>query len=250
MINQGNNVPDNTIVIFSDLNETKPDQQKEIINRIIKKSTKKRDWFNQHFYKCLPLTIGNQYGFTISSEFDIGFEWDGGNGQESISFYFQNGVDLDNKFPRIESHFGSGIMTIRTPFTLRTPPGVNLMTINPPNHIIPNVTCMTGVIETDNIRRDFTFNLKIQIPNIKVLIPAGTPLAGFIPIPRYFADQFELKFADEVFEDELIIEELQSSKDESILRNEINFKSEKRENRLYLKGEDVYGNKFPDHQNP
>ena len=109
-------------------------------------------------------------------------------------FFNETEKELNKKHPRIDSHFGEGIITIGTPFILRTPPGINIMTINPPNYIIPNITVMTGVIETDNLRRNFTFNLKIQMPNIRVTVPAGTPLAGFIPIPRYFADNFELKY--------------------------------------------------------
>ena len=53
-----------------------------------------------------------------------------------------------------------GVVTIQNRFTFRTPPDVNLMTINPPNYWIDGIQHMTGVIETDNLRRDFTFNLK------------------------------------------------------------------------------------------
>jgi hypothetical protein len=242
MINQGNNVPDNTIAIFED--EYKFDL-KPVISKILTKPDKTRDWFSPHFYKCLPLKIGNQYGFTIISEFDFGFEWNGENEKESITFYF----DEENieKFPRIESHFGHGIITINPPFTLRTPPGVNLMTINPPNHFIPNLTAMTGVVEADNLRRNFTFNLKIQMQGIKVWIPAGTPLAAFIPIPRYFADSFNLVFADELFDKETIEEENNSVISETKSRQEIDYPTMK-PNRRYMRGIDFYGNKFPDHQ--
>ncbi len=84
------------------------------------------------------------------------------------------------------------------------------MTINPPNHIIPNITVLTGVVEADNLNNPFTFNLKIQMPNLKVFIPAGTPLAGFIPIPRYYADSFSLKLAEEVLDEETMQESLQT----------------------------------------
>ena len=39
----------------------------------------KRDWFSKHAYLCLPLVIGNQYGFAVKSLFQI----------QNFHFYFQ-----------------------------------------------------------------------------------------------------------------------------------------------------------------
>jgi hypothetical protein len=252
MINQGNDVPDKTIAIFIDPFIKNFENNKEkIINNLIDKPNKKRDWFSPHFYNCLPLTIGNQYGFVIKSEFDFAFEWNGENSEDAITFFFlESEEELLKKYPRIDTHFGHGIITINVPFWLRTPPGVNLMTINPPNFIIPNVTVMTGVVETDNLRRNFTFNLKIQIPHVRVFLPAGTPLAAFIPIPRRYADSFELKHADEIFSEDLINEEIEADANATIHRFEVEPTLKNNIGKHYMLGKDVYGNKFPDHQKP
>jgi hypothetical protein len=249
MINDGiNDVPDKTIAIFPD--HVNSVITKDGIRNILKKSQKKREWFTPHFYRCLPLTIGNQYGFTISSEFDIQFVWNGGDRQEDIRFTFFEDLENPVKYPSVDSHFGSGIITVSPPFTLRTPPGVNLMTINPPNTILHNITVMTGVVEADNLRRNFTFNLKIQIPNIEVFIPKGTPLAGFIPIPRYYGDGFNTMFADEIFDEDVVNEELQASTDSGIQREEIELKNKNQVGRDYFLGRDPYNQYFKDHQKP
>jgi len=107
---------------------------------------------------------------------------------------------------------------------------------------------MTGVVETDNLRRNFTFNLKIQIPNIKVTLPAGSPLAAFIPIPRYFGDKFQLKYAEEIFSEDIINEELEAEANSMIHRGEVEPLMPNNVGKAYFKGEDVYGNKFLDHQ--
>jgi hypothetical protein len=252
MINQGNNVPDKTIAVFTDpFKNNFESKERDRLSNIIDKPSKKRDWFHPHFYRCLPLTIANGYGFIIKSEFDFSFIWNGEDSKESILFEFdQNKGDLDKLYPRIESHFGHGVITINPPFTLRTPPGVNLMTINPPNYIVPNVTVMSGVVEADNIRRHFTINLKIQIPHIKVNIPAGTPLAAIIPVPRYYADEFELKYAEDIFDEETLNEEIQAGMDTDIYRKEIEPTLPNNVGKQYMMGMDVYGNKFPDHQKP
>lgn len=250
MINDGiNDVPNKTIAVFP----THVDSiaTKETINNLLKKSEKKRDWFTPHFYRCLPLTIGNQYGFTVSSEFDIKFVWNGGDRLGDITFTVFEDLDvLENKYPRIESHFGSGIITISPPFVLRTPPGVNLMTINPPNVVLPNITVMTGVVEADNIRRNFTFNLKIQIPDVEVFIPKETPLAAFIPIPRYYGDGFDLKFAEDIFSEDVINEEMQAGLDADIKRTEVEVANKNKVGRDYFLGRDVYQQYFKDHQKP
>jgi hypothetical protein len=247
MINQGNDVPDKTIAVFTDpFRNRLGSTEKDRLGNIIEKSSKKRNWFTPHFYRCLPLSIGNQYGYVIKSEFDFSFVWDGTDGIDAIKFYFSE--ESENIFPRIESHFGFGIITINPPFWLKTPPGVNLMTINPPNHIIPNITVMTGVVETDNIRRNFGFNLKIQMPNIEVFIPAGTPIAAFIPIPRYYADSFELKSAEDIFTQDIIDEEIQANLDVELDRELVEPFLPNAVGRQYLLGKDIYGNNFPDHQ--
>ena len=223
MINDGiSDVPDKTISIFSDMLDGRKQENKDRINNILKKPSKKREWFSPHFYRCLPLTIGNQQGFIISNEFEFSFIWDGTDNLNSVNFLFYEPEEIINtKFSKVQSHFGYGIITISSPFVLRTPPGVNLMTINPPNFIIPNVTVMTGVIETDNLRAPFTFNLKVQMPNVLINVPIGTPLAAFIPIPRGYSDSFKLKFAEDIFDENIVIEELQAISDMGIQRNDI-----------------------------
>jgi hypothetical protein len=124
------------------------------------------------------------------------------------------------------------------------------MTINPPNMVLPNITVMTGVVETDNLRRNFTFNLKIQMPGIRIKVPAGTPIAGFIPVPRYFCDSFDIKFAEEIFENNIINEELEASRQATIYRELVEPVLKNNVSKHYFSGQDVYGNQFKDHQKP
>jgi hypothetical protein len=251
MINQGNNVPDNTIAVFHSERDWAPELSKDRFDNLVQKSPKKRDWFTPHFYRCLPLTIGNQYGFMIKSEFSFSAIWNGGEDPTDIIFNFdKDPKELNHLYPMVYSHFGSGIITIDPPYVFRTPPGINLMTINPPNVVIPNITVMTGVVESDNIRRNFTFNLKMQMPNVEVFFPAGTPLAAFMPIPRNFGDNFNLVWADEIFDEETVLEELQADSDHYLHRTLVEPSLPNKIGRLYFKGLDIYGNELPDHQKP
>jgi hypothetical protein len=125
------------------------------------------------------------------------------------------------------------------------------MTISPPNEILKNLTVLTGSVESDNIRMPFTLNLRVQEPNVLTHIPAGTPLSTIIPIPRYFADGFTIKDADDLFEDSVVVEEVNALYDHQFRRG-VQKESEQEGkalfDRLYLKGRDIYNNIFPNHQ--
>ncbi|MFM9957701.1 MAG: DUF6065 family protein [Phycisphaerales bacterium] len=200
----------------------------------------KRDWFVKHAYFCLPLTIGNQYGFIVRSAFDVVARWNGGERPEDTLVHcLCPGSDM--RLQVISSHFGSGIVTVQNRWVMRTPPGVSLMTATPPNFPLDAVMHMTGVVETDNLRRDFTFNLKITRRHADVFIPKGTPIGCVIPIPRHFVDRFSAK----VVTDRAVLEsERRTMKHFADARAVQGYYPEG----LYMKGMDVYQNRFGDHQ--
>lgn len=208
----------------------------------------KRDWFVNHAYFCLPLTIGNQYGFAVKSLKTFSVEWNGSDGRNDVKVEILD----DGEYPghqSISSHFGMGTITIQNRFTFRTPPGINLMTINPPNYWIDGIQHMTGVIETDNLRRDFTFNLRVTRKNEKIIINKGEYIGCVLPIPRHFVDKFDWVKGDDLFTAEQIEEERQAMRDFGKERSQEDIKKPHGNGRRYYNGEDVYGNKFQDHQN-
>jgi hypothetical protein len=255
MLNQGINVPDKTIAFFSgteyanmlkDVPQQYPTMDKVIPN-IITKPEKTREWFGPAYYNCAPLLIGNQYGFVLSYPYDFSLYWKGGQEASDLRVIVPPHMD-EHIYPRVHSNFGNGVVTYSLGTMFRTPPGVNLMTINPPNHFIDGLAVMTGVVETDNIRTTFTLNSKVTSANKFIDVPAGTPIAGIIPIPRFFADEFVLKNGEDIFEEDVALEEFQALSDQQVLRRS-NLGASTRD-RNYWHGKDVYGNSFIDHQTP
>jgi len=211
----------------------------------------KREWFTPHFYHCLPLSIGNMQGFSFSLPYTFSVIWNGGNetGDISIKLFedFKKYDGLNFIYPT--SEFGNGILTIHYPLLLKTPPGVNLMTISPPNYPLPGLSPMTGVVESDNVRFTFTLNIKIDFANIEFIINANTPLIGMIPIPRYFCDSFKLENAYNIF-DKKIVDEESEVVDRHSKKREFSNKNHLGSDKIYYLGGDVDGNKFKDHQLP
>ena len=213
----------------------------------------KRDWFTPHFYKCLPLSIANMQGIVFSSPFSFEIFWNGENKTESIFFNIYNDSGIENiektNHVSVSSDFGNGIFTIHFPLMLKTPPGVNLMTIAPPNYPLPGISPMSGVIEADNLSFTFTLNFKIDLPNTLIKIEKNYPLMGIIPIPRYYFDSFELVNAYDILNKDDIEEQRQIAKEQGHSRDKQNKYNERTEGRYY-KGIDIRKNKFKNHQLP
>lgn len=239
MINKERLVPEKTIAVVP--HNKNENMWKEIIMPLT--GEVKRDWFLPAFYYCLPLTIGNQYGFAVKSIRSFTVSWNGGDTPAIINIVDES----DDRYQSIENVFGSGIVTIQNRFTLRTPPGINLMTIQPPNFFNPYMASLTGVIESDNLSRDFTFNIKMTAPGT-VTINKGDVIAAFIPIPRYFVDSFTIKAAEEIFDQSTIQDEIDEFNRLVYLRRTSDSNKKYGAGRLYFHGLDSNGNKFSDHQ--
>lgn len=242
----GFEVPRNKIVVIP---FTGRDEQYERYPEIIEslKGNIKRDWFNNHAYYCLPLNIGNQYGFILKAAYDFDATWDGSSGNPKdieVKTYSDDNLNMQNIHPG----FAEGVLTIQNNFQLKTPIGINLMTIQPPNMFIPGMVAMTAVIEADQMRRDFSFNLKLTDPGRVVKVKKGDALAAFIPIQRYFVDKFELLAANKYFSEELINNERNDSHEFG--RQRLNEDREKSHlaGRRYFNGIHAFGEKFKDHQ--
>ncbi len=206
----------------------------------------KREWFSRHAYFCLPLVIGNQYGLAMRSLWRATFLWNGGPdpGDTTVTLHNTEDEARHGSLQSMVSNFGLGIVTVQAAFALRTPPGINLMTLQPPNFFIDGLQNMAGVVETDNLRRDFTFNLKITRANFPVEIQVGDVIAGVMPVPRQFVENFELVDGCTLFTPEEIAAEQQAARDFGRERTERDPLRPDGVGRRYHKGEDVYGNKF------
>jgi hypothetical protein len=234
-------VPENTLLVYTGLGKTKEFADEVILPL---SGQDKRGWFTSHFYYCLPLVIGNQYGFAIKSMY--GFNVTMPSNSDSLIFEFDE--DYDEIKQTINEHFGYGIITVTNKFLLRTPPGINIMTMQPPNYFIPGLNAMTGVVESDNIRMSFTFNIKVTLYDTKIRVNKGDLLAAFLPIPRYSVENYKLEYAYDVYDDDVLKAEDKELKKFTRLREGPDKKKPHGAGRLYFKGKHPLGGSFKDHQ--
>jgi hypothetical protein len=236
----GNEVPNNTILVVPHRVDGLS-YHEEIIESLV--GQPKRDWFDDHFYHCLPLTIGNQYGFVVKSTRSFTAVWCGNEEGPVIEF-----SDGDDTKQIISNHFNFGVITVQNRFALKTPPGINLMTVQPPNYYTAGLTAMTAVIETDNIRRDFTFNLRMTIPEMKIHVKVGDPIAAFIPIARNTVEKYNVKLITDIFSKEQHLLETQESNALGEERQTRDTELNRGNGKRYFKGEHTNGQKYVCHQ--
>jgi hypothetical protein len=254
MINDGiNDVPENTIAILGFTADKTFDTIQSLTGNI------KRNWFDNNYYRCLPMVMANQLGFGFFSLHDFSVKWNGNAEATAITINGEK-ADLENTYgsskQRIFSALGNGILTIQHDFLLKTPPGVNIYVTQPPNTFIPGLYTMSGLVESDNLTRDFTLTLKIAIPNIDIKINKGDMLASFIPVPRFFPDSFEVKDAIKLFDIDTLKKSI-TTLDEYVKADQELFNAggllnartiKEKELSIYYRGVDPYGIPFKEHQ--
>jgi hypothetical protein len=245
MINsEGHEVPEGKIVCIPEHPEF-ADSMLSVIEPL--RNHPQREELGEHSYHCLPVVVGNQYGFAIKSLVSWTAVWNGGPAPSDTRVTIDE-EDEGNHDQYIQTHFGRGIVTIQNRFHFRTPPGVNLMVLDAPNYFHFNLSNLFAVVETDNLRRDFTFNLKIVKPGVEVSVKKGDLISAIIPVPRYFVDDFEVISGTDVFSEEQLREEELQGEKFAKFRYEDDQSKPNRVGKLYWRGRDADGGRFPDHQ--
>ena len=140
----------------------------------------KRDWMDEtsekHAYRCFPVTHANVVGWSIFSNQDIEFLWDGTNDQSPDHIEIISAPD--------GSYGGRGqsAISFNTGLVFRTDQDVSLLTINPVNYFNEDFETMSNLISTSFYDNPLPLAIKARVPNKKVIIKAETPLATIIPV--------------------------------------------------------------------
>ncbi len=226
-------VPENTIYLV-------PDQLEFQYPDCFEKCSSKRSWFTSYFYNCLPIVFGSQHGFLIKATSAFVCRWNGTDANDGVAVHRLDPQRRDDLI--VESHFGHGILTVQSRQHFRTPKGVNMMVKSPPNYPVHGFSWMDAVVETDNLRRDFTFNIKITRPHMDIYVPKGTPLGCVVPYPRFFLDKFEMVSLTDPDE---LAKAIETANNYAIEREQ--YDGEKPRLR-YMEGKDIYNTYYDEHQ--
>lgn len=148
---------------------------------------KGRKWMDSFFirqpYKCLPLTMANQYGWVIRNPQPFSFEWDGSNHPSGVSIF-----DCPSY---VRSQFGNGTISFNFDFIFRTSPGYNLWYRGLSNFFIDGLSPLEAIVEADWLPFVATVSWKITRPNYRITFETGAPICCVTPIRRGEIDKFQ-----------------------------------------------------------
>jgi LPS sulfotransferase NodH len=213
---------------------------------------RRREWMDQtrqrHAYRCLPLVIANQYGWLLLCPARLRAVWNGGIMLDAVSVEF----DAYEGAPFAASHFGSGILTFKLPYLVRTPKGVNLAVRGPANHPKDGITALEGIVETDWTEASFTMNWKFTRPNHPVVFERDEPFAMLTPVPRGYLERFEPQIRSIDEDPELARGYRQWAESRFQFNRELGVAGsaaqKMRSQRHYVRGETVSDKKAPQHE--
>ena len=146
----------------------------------IRPGNSKREWMDnspdRFAYRCLPLTMANATGWEILCPFDFVADWNGGPENSDITIVSPtHGLNVDSF---VTPHFKNGILTFHTGYLFRTPAGVELWCMGPPNQFKDGISPLSGLVETDWLPFPFTMNWQFTRPG-KVVFRKGEAFCFF-----------------------------------------------------------------------
>jgi hypothetical protein len=136
--------------------------------------------------RCLPVTIGNQYGWAIHSSKEVRVSWNGNPGQKDIRVN-----ETDHAFFGASSHFGYGIVTWVLPFLFRTSPDYNLLVRGPSNSPKDSIFALEGIVETDWLSTTFTMNWLVTQADREIIFHPDDIVCVVVPIRKNELSAFE-----------------------------------------------------------
>lgn len=165
----------------------------------IKPASGKRNWIDReipHMYRCLPVLIANQSGWTVHLPFNVDAMWFGGSHAKTIHFWTDASKHPEFVGPPaqvVDTIFGDGIVTFFFDFFVKTPHRVNLLVRGAPNFYVDGAHPLEGLVETDWLNFTFTMNWKITRPGHLVRFHKDDPICFIQPIPHRYSEEFTIE---------------------------------------------------------
>jgi Family of unknown function (DUF6065) len=140
----------------------------------------KRKWMDDtweaHAYKCFPVGLTNQLGWSISFPEDISFIWDG------ISDASPDHVKILSGEKYAYSGRANGTISFNTGLMFNTEESLTMLSMPVPNLFIDGAVPFTTLISTSFFRGELPVAWMITKPNEVITIKAGTPIITILPI--------------------------------------------------------------------
>ena len=133
----------------------------------------KRDWMPSAVYNCMPLVLGNSFGYGVYFEEDISFIWDGDVRNPSRVIKGEKFVGPDR---------GAGSVSFHTNLLFKTDENTSLLTMPVPNQPIKDATTLTTILSSSFFTQLLPIVWQLEKPNKEYFVPAGSYVGCILPI--------------------------------------------------------------------
>jgi len=200
-----------------------------------------RDWMDEtpekHAYMCFPITLTNRLGWGISFPEDIVFIWDG------VTDTTPDHIKIIKGHKYVDTTRGNATISFKSGLVFKTDDQTTMLTMPTPNLFIRGAQCYTTLISTSFYIHSLPLAWRATEPNLKITIPAGTPVASVIPISlTSLQDEYELQISDEYVTQEYW-DEVRRYGDAMEIKNGVGDWS-----KMYRDGVDYRGNRVGTHE--
>jgi hypothetical protein len=140
----------------------------------------KRDWMDdtaeKHAYRCFPLSLSNQLGWSLSFPEDITFIWDG---QLTTS---PNNVKILEGEKYCSTERGNATISFNTNLVFKTDKNYSLLSYPVPNLFVDGATPMTTIISSSFFEGPLPVTWRVTRPFVPITVKANTPFIAVLPI--------------------------------------------------------------------
>jgi hypothetical protein len=144
---------------------------------VVKQMGVKRDWmdetYKKHAYQCMPVTVANVSGWSISLDDEVVVEWDGGN---SVPRVISGAVSSSGREQAQCSIIG--MVSFNMGWVIRTEEPYCTFLSGPPNMFVPNASPLTASLPSWWWPDESQMNWKLSSPG-RTVFPAGFPFVFF-----------------------------------------------------------------------
>jgi hypothetical protein len=135
--------------------------------------------------RCMPIWDMMTAGYIMETPYDIyvrqtpegpSFQWG-----EMLAIAWQHMDQFQNHPYSRDINYATRIVI---PWSIKTPKGWSVMVMEPQHHEPGPITCVSGIVDTDEYSLPMNMFLKLRDPNFEGMIPAGTPFLQIIPFKR------------------------------------------------------------------
>lgn len=131
---------------------------------------------NSHAYRCFPVSLANQLGWSVSFPERLSFIWDG------ISDTSPGHMTIVEGHRYLDDMRANATISFKVNWWFKTDPEVSLLIMGPPNLVKDGATPLSAIISSSFYNKTIPFGWMVTRPHKVITFEANEPVFTILPI--------------------------------------------------------------------